>query len=103
MGNQWEKNYIKIIKLAISRAPYSISVLVKNKNRSNEINFKNQKIIERGTCFQMKQFYMSEANGYLWSWNLSFMMEDHSDQPLSEDGNLIDGHSWNRCWMNPEE
>lgn len=54
MGNQWEKNYIKIIKLAISRAPYSISVLVKNKNRSNEINFKNQKIIERGTCFQMK-------------------------------------------------
>lgn len=54
MGNQSEKNHIKIIKLAINRTPYSVSMLVKNKYRNNELHFKNQKIIKKGRCFQMK-------------------------------------------------
>lgn len=54
MGNQSEKIHIKIIKLAINRAPYSILMLVNNKYRNNELHFKNTKIIKKRRCFQMK-------------------------------------------------
>lgn len=54
MGNQSEKIYNKIIKLAINRAPYSILMLVNNKYRNNELHFKNKKIIKKRRCFQMK-------------------------------------------------
>lgn len=84
MGNQSEKIYNKIIKLATNRAPYSILMLVNNKYRNNELHFKNKKIIKKEKMFSDETLLCtSEANGFLWSGNLGFMMEDHTNQPLS--------------------